>query len=310
MADIGTHHFVTAPDGLKLHVRVYGPHTNGGTAVVCLPGLGRTTADFDVLAAALARNGEGRRAVLALDSRGRGESDYDRDAGNYNLKVELADLLAVLTAMEIGRAVFIGTSRGGLLAMLLAAARPGAIAGVVLNDIGPVIEPKGLVRIKSYLGRLPLPRNFEDGAEVLRRLFNAQFPRLSTEDWIAFARRTFREKDGRLLPCYDLGLAKALAAVQPERPLPTMWKEFEALAPMPLMIVRGANSDILSAATVAAMLARRPDLDVLEVPDQGHAPLLAEDDVVARIEAFVARCWRAPAREPGTKNPGGRTRQG
>ncbi|MGH6770600.1 MAG: alpha/beta fold hydrolase [Xanthobacteraceae bacterium] len=290
MPDVGTHYFVTAPDGLKLHVRGYGSHVDVGAPVICLPGLARTTADFDVLATALAQGGEQQRAVLAIDSRGRGESEYDSEPANYNLNVELADLLAVLTALGIGRAIFIGTSRGGLLAMLLATARPGAIAGAVLNDIGPVIEPKGLVRIKSYVGRLPQPRNFEDGAEILRRLFNAQFPRLSAEDWTDFARRTFREKDGRLLPCYDTRLAKALAAIHPERPLPPMWREFEALAAMPLMVVRGANSDVLSAATVAAMLARRPDLDVLEVPDQGHAPFLVEDDVVARIEAFVARC--------------------
>jgi pimeloyl-ACP methyl ester carboxylesterase len=290
MPDIGTHHFITAPDGLTLHVHAYGPWMADDTPVVCLPGLARTAADFNELATALASSGDRPRTVLALDYRGRGKSDYDRDPGNYNLNVELADLLAVLTAMGIGRAIFIGTSRGGLLAMLLATARPCAIAGVVLNDIGPVIEIKGLVRIKGYLGRLPQPRNFEDGAEILRRLFSAQFPRLSADDWMAFARRTFREQDGKLLPCYDVKLAKALDGIHPERPLPPLWKEFQALAPMPLMVVRGANSDVLSAATVATMLSLRPDLDMLEVPDQGHAPLLAGDNIISRIEAFVARC--------------------
>ena len=290
MPDDPTSLFVTAPDGLRLHVRAYGSRIGAHLPVVCLPGLTRTEADFDVLAGTLAHDARRPRHVLALDYRGRGESDYDRNPANYNLAVELADLIAVLTALGIGRAVFIGTSRGGILAMLLAAVRPAAIAGVVLNDIGPVIEPKGLVRIKGYVGRMPQPRNFEDGSEILRRLFNAQFPKLAASDWIAFARRTFRERNGRIEPRYDVKLATALKGVEPHRPLPPLWKEFDALAGVPLMVVRGANSDVLSQTTVAALCARRPDIDILEVPDQGHAPLLIEDDVIARISAFVARC--------------------
>ena len=146
------------------------------------------------------------RHVVALDSRGRGKSDYDRDPANYSLQVELADLLAVLTALGIAKAVFVGTSRGGILTMLLAAARPTVIAGCVLNDIGPVIDPKGLMRIKSYVGKMPQPASFHEGADILRRLFGSQFPKWSDDAWVAFARRTFKEAGGRIVPDYDVKL--------------------------------------------------------------------------------------------------------
>ena len=130
--------------------------------------------------------------MIAIDSRGRGQSDYDSNPENYNLAVELGDIVTVLTALEIGEAVFIGSSRGGLLTMLIGVAHPTRVAGVVLHDIGPVIEPKGLARIKSYVGKLPQPRNFGEGAEILRRLFDAQFPKLTAEQWLAAAQRTWR----------------------------------------------------------------------------------------------------------------------
>jgi len=285
--------FITAQDGLRLHARAYAAHTQVALPVVCLPGLARTCEDFHVLANASPGNPNHPRRVLALDYRGRGRSDYDRNERNYNVSVELADILAVVTALGVGPAVFVGTSRGGILAMLLAVTRPGAIAGVVLNDIGPVIETRGLVRIKSYVGKLPQPKTFEDGAELLRRLFGAQFPKLTPEDWMGFSRRSFKEAGGALVPTYDVKLGKTLAGIDLKRALPPLWKEFEALARVPVMVVRGANSDVLSAATVAAMCARRPDIDCLEVPDQGHAPLLAEDESIRRIGAFLARCDRS-----------------
>ena len=286
----GAHHVVSAPDGLRLHVRRYGAGGGRRRPVVCLPGLARTTDDFDALAAAVANDPDRPRHVLAVDYRGRGQSEYDADPTNYNIPTEVADLLAVLTALEVEPAVFVGTSRGGILAMMLATVRPAAIAGVVLNDIGPVIETKGLVRIKSYLGRLPQPKSFEDGGEILRSLFSTQFPKLGPDDWTMFARRTFKEQNGSFKPRYDPKLAGVLQGVDIAVSLPPLWREFDALASVPLMIIRGANSDILSSETVEAMRARRPDIVVLEVPDQGHAPLLAEVEVIAQIGAFIERC--------------------
>jgi pimeloyl-ACP methyl ester carboxylesterase len=204
--------------------------------------------------------------------------------------------MAVLTALAVTRAVFLGTSRGGILTMLLAAARPTVIAGCVLNDIGPVIEAKGLMRIKSYVGRLPRVASVHEAADLLRRLFASQFPKLTDDDWVAFARRTFKEAGGRVVPDYDPKLRTILEGINFERPLPPLWHAFDALARVPVMVIRGGLSDILSPATVDAMRRRRRRLDVLEVPDQGHAPFLMEPEVIGRIAAFASRCEADAAR--------------
>src|SRR5262249_18175841 len=221
------------------------------------------------------------RRVLALDYRGRGLSDYDRNPKNYAIPVELDDVIGVLAACGAAPAIIVGTSRGGLIAMVLAVKQPSAVAGVVLNDIGPVIDAQGLTRIKSYVGKLPEPHSFQEGADILRRISEGQFPKLDAADWLTAAKRGWREHQGRLVPTYDPALAHSLGAIKENQPVPTMWPQFEALAQMPVMVIRGANSDILSAQTVEAMKARHPEMDVLVVPDQGHAPLLAEPTVIA-----------------------------
>ena len=286
--------FVSAQDGLRLHVREYGPRIAPSVPVVCLPGLSRTVADFNVVAPALATNSPQRR-VIAIDSRGRGLSDYDSNPENYNLAVELGDVVTVLTALGVGAAVFLGSSRGGLITMLLGVMHPTAIAGVVLHDIGPVIEPKGLARLKSYVGKLPQPRDFAEGGDILRRLFDAQFPNVTPAQWRAAAERTWKMDDGELVLTYDARLTRTLTEVDIERPLPAMWNEFDALMRIPILVIHGANSDILSAATVAAMAAHHPDLETIEVADQGHVPLLEGEDLLLRLSQFVAKCDGARA---------------
>ena len=284
--------FVRAPDGLRLHVCEHGAETSFGTPVVCLPGLTRTTADFDDLARVLAA-GEPPRRVIALDSRGRGQSAYDPDPKNYTPAIELLDLLEVLKALKIPRAVFVGSSRGGILTMLLAAAHPEMIAGAMLHDIGPVIDFQGVARIKSYVGKLRQPQSLQDGAKILRELFGTQFPKLTAAQWLGAAQRTWHVQAGKLVQTYDPALAETLADFDVEHPLPPLWNEFEALAGIPVLVIRGAKSDILSAATVSEMQARHPKLQVIEVPDQGHVPFLDTPELIERIAAFVRRCETA-----------------
>lgn len=282
--------FVSSADGLRLHARDYNRGAARRPAVVCLAGLTRTVEDFDALAPALAFDGDGGRRVIAIDSRGRGRSQKDPKPENYTVPVEAGDVLTVAAALGIDRAVVVGTSRGGLIAMTLAGMRPAFLAGVVFNDIGPVLDMAGLARIKGYAGKITRPANWEEAARNHKALFSRDFPKLTDADWMAWARRAWKVEDGRFTGTCDPRVADGFAALTPDDPPPALWPLYDALAGVPLMVVRGALSDLLSPATVAEMAARRPDLEIVEVPDQGHAPLLEDAPTIARIAAFVRRC--------------------
>jgi pimeloyl-ACP methyl ester carboxylesterase len=292
--------FVPASDGLRLHYRDVGRAAAGALPVVCLPGLTRTTADFDVLAAHLAGGGAGGppRRVLSLDYRGRGGSDHDPHPENYSVPVEAGDVLAVLADAGVEGAVFVGTSRGGLITMVLSGVRPGLVRGAVLNDIGPVLEPAGLERIRGYVGRLPPPRSWDEAVSTIQGYAGAQFTGLSPEDWLHFAQTTFTMRDGALAGRYDPALTESLKALDTTKPLPVLWDQFAGLSGAPLLVVRGANSDLLSEATAAEMLRRHPDAALFTVPGQGHAPLLHDPASLARIAAFAHRCDEASAARP------------
>ncbi|TPV98228.1 MAG: Esterase YbfF [Beijerinckiaceae bacterium] len=282
--------FCAALDGLRLHVRDYGSPLDPGIPVVCLAGLTRNSADFGPLASALASGLNGaKRRVLALDYRGRGLSEYDRDWKNYSLEIENSDLLSVLTALEIDAAIFIGTSRGGLHTMLLSATRPTVIRGAVLNDIGPVLEPRGMARIRGYVGRLPVPRSIPDAADLLKEMMSERFNGLSEADWEAYAKITFADAVGRIKSRYDQNLMKTLEGLDLEQPLPTLWPQFDGLRGVPLLILRGANSDLFSSKTLKEMTERHPGAEVHTVEGQGHAPLLLDQETITRICGFAAK---------------------
>jgi pimeloyl-ACP methyl ester carboxylesterase len=277
----------TARDGLRLYARHYPAPGARRRPVVCLAGLTRNGRDFHDLATVLSDPRGHRRHVYCLDYRGRGRSERSPDPATYSILTELADVLDFMALAGLSNVALVGTSRGGLIAMAMAAMRPAALGCVVLNDIGPVIERDGLVRLVAYVGRVPLPGSWSEATQLVKSLHARSFPRETDATWAAVARQLFDEHDGRPAPGYDPALSKSLALTI--GPIPTLWPQFEAMGRLPVLSIRGANSDILSDETVAEMRRRHPDLSTLVVPDQGHAPLLKDELSVGAIYEFLLR---------------------
>lgn len=272
---------VTTGDGLQLHVRCFG-EARTLAPVVCLHGLTRNAADFDELAEILAST----RQVFSLDFRGRGRSDYDDDWRHYVPPVYVVDVLAMLDQLGIKRAVFCGTSLGGLVTMLLAQRSPERIAGVILNDIGPVIEPAGLARIQQYTGALPAVGSWEAALDQVKAVYAASVPGLSDDQWLRLVARTFRETaTGQPVLDFDQNIGRAIRELDMQ--LGDPWVLFDALADIPTLVLRGALSDILSEATVDAMQSRHTTLRRATIARRGHAPLLNEPDSITAIKDFI-----------------------
>ena len=282
--------YIHAADGLRLHYFDYPAPPGGGgnpLPVVCLPGLARSADDFDRIARALQADG---RRILALDYRGRGRSDWDQDWRRYDFNVEHADIMAQLADAGVAQAVFIGTSRGGLHTMRIAARRPGVVRGAVLNDIGPKIEHAGLLRIKRYVGKLPPIPSMREAIALMRMTAGVNFSGVSPQEWEDCARLTFVEKDGKVLLRYDPELSHTLDSVLPDVAPKEHWDDFAALSDVPILAIRGANSDILSPEVFDEMARRAPRLERAWVEGQGHAPLLLDEPTISRIADFVRQC--------------------
>ena len=275
-------------DDLKLYVRHYPAPDEKARSVICLPGLTRNARDFHKLASYLSTHAQKPRNVYCLDYRGRGRSQYDRNWRNYIPFIEMIDTLDFLTAQGLHRVGIVGTSRGGIVAMMMAAVRPTVMGPVVLNDIGPVIETRGLARIMGYVGRMPVPRSWPDAVMILREMNERAFPEFTETQWDEIAREVFDDRKGRPALAYDRRLARALGTIDLSRSVPDLWPQFIALGQVPVLVIRGANSDVLSADTVEAMIERHPNLRSMIVPEQGHAPVLKEPEVIEAIAAFFA----------------------
>ena len=280
-------HFYRSPDGLTLFARDFGPLGAPRTTVLCLAGLTRNSRDFGPLAARLATE----RRVLCPDYRGRGRSQYAGDPATYNPLHELADSLALLDHLAVPQTAVIGTSRGGIIAMLMAQRAPRRVKGVVLNDIGPHIDQGGLLRIARYLGVGPALASWEDAVDVLKQT-HPGFDTLAPAEWLAFAQRVFRDDEGRPKVDYDLKLAEAFpsAADIAEKGLPDLWEPFAALRGMPAAVLRAEHSDLLSAETVAAMQKLIPALITATIADRGHVPFLDEPESLAAIGRVLSDC--------------------
>jgi pimeloyl-ACP methyl ester carboxylesterase len=279
----------TTSDGLALAWEEEGD----GPPILCLPGLTRNARDFDDLAGALG----GRHRLIRLTMRGRGASDRDPDPMNYAVPVEARDVIEFLDFLGLDRVVIVGTSRGGLIAMVLAAAAPDRLLGVLLNDVGPELPREGLERIRSYLGVEPRARSHEEAARALEATLGPAFPGLPQAKWLECARRWFDATEDGLALNYDKRLRESFEAGLAE-PAADMWPLFDALEHVPVAVVRGEHSAILTRETLDKMRARRPDLIVAEVPDRGHVPFLDEKEALAALEVLLARVDRDERARP------------
>jgi pimeloyl-ACP methyl ester carboxylesterase len=271
-------------DGLRLHYRDYaGPSDR--PPILCLPGLTRNARDFANLAERLSPAWR----VIALDFRGRGESAYAKDPMTYVPLTYAQDVERLLTELGLARFILFGTSLGGIVSMLLAATGPERIAGVLLNDIGPEIEPEGLARIRSFVGRAGSWPTWVHAARALGETNAEVYPGYKLEDWLALAKRLYRlTPQGRVVPDYDKAIAEPFRLPGGEAGI-DLWPALTALKAVPALIVRGETSDILSAATAAEMKKRLPGAALVTVPGVGHAPTLDEPEAAAGIDALLAR---------------------
>jgi pimeloyl-ACP methyl ester carboxylesterase len=283
-------HRIPSADGLSLYCREYrppDPATPSAPDVLCVPGLTRNSRDFESLALWLSTT----HRVLTPDLRGRGRSDYDPDPRRYQPLTYIGDIATVLQALGAQRVFWIGTSLGGLLAMLTAAMRPGLLAGVVLNDVGPEIDPAGAARIAGYVGRLPPVRTWQEAAAQARLVHGVALPDFTDDDWMRFARCTYRD-DGTGHPVVDMDPRVGDAVRAATGPVPDLWPAFRALASVPTLVIRGALSDIVSPETLARMCEVKPDLETLILEGRGHAPTLDELASRAAIRALLDRVSR------------------
>lgn len=270
-------------DGLKLHYRFY-PGDEGLPPVLCLPGLTRNARDYDALAARLS----GRRQVIAIDFRGRGKSDYAKDPMTYVPATYVADVQALLAERGIARFVAVGTSLGGIVTMLLAQAGAG-IAAALLNDVGPEIEATGISRIRGYVGKGSSCPTWMHAARTLQDAHADVYPDWKIEDWLAMAKRVYRlTSSGRIVLDYDLKIAEPFKTPGNESG-PDMWAALSSLRAVPVLIVRGGRSDVLSQPVAERMLAALDQGELVTLPGVGHAPTLSEPALQEPIDRLLAR---------------------
>ena len=271
-------------DGLSLFAKSYGD-PDAALTVLCMHGLTRNHKDFEPMIAGLS----GGHRYIAVDVRGRGRSQRDPDPQRYIPTVYVEDMHVLLDTLGLEKVALIGTSMGGLMAMIMMQVMPERILGTVLNDVGPVLDPAGLARIAGYVGAVEPLSDWDSAAQAAAVAQRDVFPDFGTADWLAFAERTYRETpDGRVVLDYDPAITRTVADVKPTlRMRFAMWRLFAKTKKRPLLVVRGAHSDILLRSTAERMIKRHKTATLVTIPNVGHAPLLNETEALRAIDAFL-----------------------
>jgi len=276
-------YFMSA-DGLRLYYRDYPAAEAGRTPVLCLPGLTRNSRDFESIAPRMSRS----RRVLCADLRGRGLSQHDPNWKNYHPGTYVGDVALLLKDAGVSKVIILGTSLGGILAMVVAASTPQVLAGVVLNDVGPEVAAEGLKRISTYVGKSAPVNSWAEAAAQARSTYGLAWPDATDADWLGFAKRSYTEVDGVPRLAMDPMIGEAVRAA-PAGAAPDLWPVFGALKAIPTLALRGVLSDVLSQETFDRMAREKPDLVRVTVAQRGHPPMLDELDSVAAIESFLAQ---------------------
>jgi len=284
---ISTDHTWVSVDGLKLYARAYGAPRVDKLPVICIPGLTRNSRDFEEVAPWIAERG---RYVLAVDLRGRGKSDRDPDPRRYTPRIYARDVSALLGSVGAKKAVFVGTSLGGLVIMAIAAAPPSIIGAAVIHDTGPQIGKPGIARIRSYAGKRAAVNTWAEAAAYAKAINGVAFPDLPDEAWTNVARRLFKEEHGRPVLDYDPLIFQSPNLVAAWLAQPLLWSAFDRLSRSgPLLLVHGELTDILDAESIRRMRRRAPHMLTAVVPRVGHAPTLFELAAREALSAFVDR---------------------
>jgi len=272
---------------LTLYARDY-PGPDGQTdqpTILCMHGLTRNSADFEDLADHLSSS----YRVISVDQRGRGKSEYDNDTTQYDAAVYCRDMITLMEGLGIDKVVFIGTSMGGLMSMIMASIIKDKIKGIVLNDIGPALEKEGIDRVAAFVGKIPAVHDWEGAAEVCRTINGLAFPDFNDEDWMRFARRTYVEDDnGVPVAAYDPAIGERMRQAEESAVPPDLWVLWDAMKDIPTLTIRGEISDILSHDTMLEMGRRHPNMRQLTLKGVGHAPMLSEPGAMNTIDDFLA----------------------
>lgn len=278
----------TSYDGISLYGRHY-PGEPHRRPLLCLANITENSRSFAPLAQAIATHEQGQHPVYTLDFRGRGLSENDPNWKNYTPMIEMIDVINFMALNRLHQPVILASGWSGVIVMMMAVMHSTMLGPVIFNDTGPKLETNGLIRAQAFIGRLPVPSSWRKAAQQIKELNKNSFTDLTQDDWLALAHQQYNEVEGRPFTAYDPNLEKSLMMVDVTRGTPVMWEQFDALNHVPILAIRGENSDVLSKKTLEDMFYRHPNLQMFTVANEGHAPRLDDDLSIERIRLFLEK---------------------